>query len=271
MRLKKLLTIALSAAMAVTATFGGFMSTSATKVSANTLNGFTTTADFGANSGLENLSGNFDVTYNYTLIGGSFAQSAILELRDATQCLDFRSDIWGWYWSASTNAVSFTDSEKAITLAEYDSTTYTNFWAALEAARANGIKCSFNVKRTDSAIIAVVTEGTEEDDGITVQFTYTIPNTLYTFADEVTVTLSAAANVTVSDIEFVNSGIQYGTATSIAPSIYFGKNTGYEALTGDFDVTYSYHEVSTGTDNWNAAIVQLIDDSMNSASTLNNN
>ena len=64
---------------------------------AETVSSISTSTAFEKNTGLEALSGDFDVTYTGHFVGGDFGVAPIVELRDANnRCIDMRFDNWGW-------------------------------------------------------------------------------------------------------------------------------------------------------------------------------
>ncbi len=76
-----------------------------------------TTQNLKENTGIEKISGDFDVTYTLHQVAGPFANSFMVELRDANNnCIDARSDNWGWTWTPDGGLVDFTNEQKAITL-----------------------------------------------------------------------------------------------------------------------------------------------------------
>lgn len=160
-----------------------------------------TTQNLKENTGIEKISGDFDVTYTLHQVAGPFANSFMVELRDANNnCIDARSDNWGWTWTPDGGLVNFTDEQKAITLFPQ----VEDGWGYIASERAKGVDAVANIKRTGDIFYFEFTENNA--DGPIVTWTYTIEFPV--MDNDTTITLSAggdAQDTIMTNIKFINN------------------------------------------------------------------
>lgn len=265
MKMKKLLAIALSAAMAVTSvtvpTGPGDI------VLAETVETVTTTTWMSANSGMESLQGDFDVTYTYHEQGGTFGNAAVVEIRDSTHYIDFRSDNFGaigTYVDETWTSADFTNEQTTITwwpsedkLAEYGQT---DGWALLGIVRANdtGVEASAHVVREGNCFIVDIAERDAKDLELLVVWHYEVELEL---EDTATITLSAGENCELTNISFQNNATNTVDTSSGLVGYYSFDGTltnavsssqGTAKLHGGAGATFNADV--TGTENYNTGV-----------------
>ena len=197
---KKILSAALATTMVIGSTLGVVAETASTL----------TVSNFSGNTGLESISGNFDVTYTLHQVGGSFNNSFLVELRDAeNNCIDARSDNWGWTYTSADGVVNFTDEQKSITLWPAN---VENGWTYIQEQREAGVDAVANIKRIEDTFYFEFTESNAEGSYVTWTYTIDFP----AMASDTTITLSSDGTdgVTMTNIKFVDNNIDTSDITS---------------------------------------------------------
>ncbi len=167
---------------------------------AETAGSLTVEGAFGANTGKEYLTGDFDVTYSFHNVsnGTQAYQNFIVELRDETEgaatkgnCWDLRADNYGWMWTPNSN-VGF----NSITHKVPDGFMDGDNWASVFVPyMQQGQDCTINIIRSgnDFTITAAIGEQFE--------FTYSIN---FEVGSSVSVLLTGE-QCTLTNIKFVNN------------------------------------------------------------------
>lgn len=234
MKMKKLLAMALSAAMVVTSVI--VPTGPGATVLAATAATVTTTTWMSANSGEESLTGDFDVTYSYHEKGGEFSRAAVVEVRDATHYIDIQSDNNGAIGTLvktsskdeetsgveETSEAEETEWQKVIfhgntlsnvqygntwwpsadKLAEYEMGN--DGWGLFAKVRASetGVEASAHVVRTGNKFVFDIAERDAKDLELLVVWHYEVELEL---AKDTTITLSAGENCELTNISFKNN------------------------------------------------------------------
>ncbi len=195
-----------------------------------------TTQNLKENTGIEKISGDFDVTYTLHQVAGPFANSFMVELRDANNnCIDARSDNWGWTWTPDGGLVDFTNEQKAITLFPQGE----DGWGYIASERAKGVDAVANIKRTGDVFYFEFTE--KNADGPIVIWTYTIEFPV--MDNDTTITLSAGGDTQdtiMTNIKFINNketinGPAQPTADTTKPNDTTKPSTGEDETTDKVD------------------------------------
>ncbi len=165
---------------------------------AETVSSISTSTAFEKNTGLEALSGDFDVTYTGHFVGGDFGVAPIVELRDANnRCIDMRFDNWGWTYDPTTSQnTDFTDSQKQITLFPAG-----DGWAVINAARPKGMDFVAHITRVGSVFRGEITESNASGDVVTWTYTVDLPE----MVSDITITLTTNGKVDLTNVKFTKN------------------------------------------------------------------